>query len=234
MADRKRRAAERAVELVESGMTVGLGTGSTSAFAVVAIGRRLTEGSLEDIRGVPTSNRTREAALTAGIPLVEPDEVPRIDLTIDGADEVDRALDLLKGGGGALLREKIVAFASARNVIVVDERKLVDRLGTGAPLPVEVARFGWRSHVPFLSALGAEVRLRTADPGGPYATDEGHVLLDCRFAGGITDPLALQAELRARPGIVETGLFLGLAHEVVVGGREGVRILRRAGVGPRS
>lgn len=223
----KRLAAERAVELVESGMLLGLGTGSTAALAVEAIGRRLAEGGLRDVRGVPTSVRTRDLARGAGIPLTDLDESPCLDLTIDGADEVAPTLDLVKGGGGALLREKIVACATRRNVIVVDESKLVDRLGRNFPLPVEVVRFGWSTHVAALGRLGAEVTLRRSPGGAPYVTDEGHFLLDCRFADAIADPAGLERDIRARPGVVETGLFLGLATTLIVAGGDGVRIRER-------
>ncbi len=223
----KRLAAERAAEMVEPGMRLGLGTGSTAALAVEAIARRLREGSLRDLLGVPTSERTRALARSLGIPLATLDEVDRLDLTIDGADEVDPRLDLIKGGGGALLREKIVASASARNVIVVHEAKLVQRLGTTFPLPVEVARFGWRTHVPAIQALGARAELRRSSTGEPFETDEGHYLLDCRFPDGIADPLRLDAALRDRPGILETGLFLGLADALVVASRDGVAVRER-------
>jgi ribose 5-phosphate isomerase A len=224
----KRLAAERAAEMVEPGMRLGLGTGSTAALAVHAIARRLREGSLRDLVGVPTSQRTRDLARSLGIPLATLDDVDRLDLTIDGADEVDPRLDLIKGGGGALLREKIVASASARNVIVVHAAKLVQRLGTTFPLPVEVARFGWRTHVPAIEALGARAELRrVSSTGEPFETDEGHYLLDCRFPDGIADPPRLDAALRARPGILETGLFLELADALVVASGDGVTVRER-------
>jgi ribose 5-phosphate isomerase A len=221
----KRAAAERAAAMVESGMALGLGTGSTAAFAVEAIGRMLRVGSLAGVRGVPTSERTRELASEAGIPLTTLDETPRLDLTIDGADEVDPQLDLVKGGGGALLREKIVAAASRRTVIVVDEGKLVERLGVRFALPVEVVRFGWRGSAAFLDELGAAVDLRRHRDGRPYVTDEGHYIVDCRFPGGIADPAGLDRTIRSRPGVVETGLFLGLASTVIVARAQGIEML---------
>ncbi len=223
----KRSAAERAVELVESGMRIGLGTGSTAAFAVEAIARRVREGTLRDLVGVPTSNRTRDLVRSLGLPLAELDDVGRLDLTIDGADEVDPRLDLVKGGGGALLREKIVACASDRNVIVVHEAKLVERLAGTLPLPVEVVPFGWRTHLAPLERLGGRAELRRTAAGAPYVTDEGHYLLDCRFTGGLDDPAGIQRVLRARPGVVETGLFLGLADLLVVASRDGVTVRSR-------
>ncbi len=218
----KRDAAERAVQLVCSGMVLGLGTGSTAKFAVEAIGRRLASGELEALTAVPTSNQTRDLARSLGIPLTTLDEHPVVDLTIDGADEIDPAENLIKGGGGALLREKIVATASRKLVIVADETKLVERLGASFPLPIEVVRFGWKAHAAPLRELGAEPELRRNAAGSPYETDEGHYILDCRFAGGIPDPALVERTLRSRPGVVETGLFLGMSPEVIVGrsGRE--------------
>ncbi len=221
MDDLKRRAAEQAVTQVASGMVVGLGTGSTAAFAVQAIGSRLARGDLRDIVGIPTSNRTRQLALECGIPLTTLNEQPSVDLTIDGADEVDPHGNLIKGGGGALLWEKIVATATQTYLIVVDRSKLVPMLGRRVPLPVEVMPFGWRTHLETARALGAEPVLRMRDDAEPFVSDGGHYILDCRFAEGIPDPHLVDRELRARPGVVETGLFLGMAPEVIVGGRDG-------------
>ena len=212
----KRAAARRAVDLVRPGMVLGLGTGSTAALAVEEIGHRLADGRLQDLVGVPTSEATERQARALGIPLSTLDDHPRLDLTIDGADEVDPARRLIKGAGGALLREKIVAAASRRLVIVVDRSKLVDRLGTRYPVPVEVAPFGWTTHLAPLRALGGEPVLRSRD-GAPYRTDGGNYILDVRFAGGIDDPERVGAELKARVGVVETGLFLGFEPEVIVG-----------------
>lgn len=226
--DLKRQAAERAVELVEDGMVLGLGTGSTARFALEALAERRRRGELKDIVGVPTSVATQQAAELLGIPLSTLEHRPSIDLTLDGADEVDPSLDLIKGLGGALLWEKIVASASRRLVILVDETKLVDRLGQKAPLPVEVVPFGWKTHVDAVRALGGEPALRTRN-GQPFRTDGGHYVLDCRFPDGIADPEAVEHGLRARVGVVETGLFLGLATTVVVGTEDGPRIMEREG-----
>lgn len=212
----KRNAAERAAVLVESGMSLGLGTGSTAALAVEAIGRRLASGELKDIVGVPTSNRTRELAHALGIPLMTLEERPGVDLTIDGADEVDPSGNLIKGHGGALLWEKIVAAVTAKYVIIVDASKLVDRLGAQHAVPVEVIPFGWTTHVEVVRGLGGEASLRT-DEGTPFRTDSGHFILDCHFQNGIADPEKVDQALQQRPGIVETGLFLGMSPEVIVG-----------------
>ncbi len=221
----KRAAAEAAVALVQPGMSIGLGTGSTALFATQAIGARLREGSLRDIVAIATSKGVDDLARELGIPLQD-DAMPRaVDLTIDGADEVDPDFNLIKGAGGALLREKVVAEASAREVIVVDESKLSPRLGTRFPVPVEVLEFGWQSQAGFLAGLGAEVVPRRKD-GQPFRTDQGNLVLDCRF-GPIADAHALAARLAGRAGVVEHGLFLGLVHDVIVAGPGGVRHLRR-------
>ena len=222
----KRRAAEQAAALVESGMVVGLGFGSTAVYAVRRIAVRLAEGELQDILGIPTTRSVEAEASALGIPLTTLEAHPRIDLTLDGADEVDPRLDVIKGGGGALLREKIVAQASRRLIIVVDERKLSSRLGSRAALPVEVLPFGWGSQVAYLESLGAEVTRRSVPDGSPFATDQGNWILDCQF-GPLQDPAALAAGLQARAGILEHGLFLGLATEVMVAGAGGVRLLTR-------
>ena len=215
--DAKRRAAVAAAARIESGMVVGLGSGSTSALAVAELGRRLASGALHDIVGIPTSAATERQAGALGIPLGSLEQHPVVDLTMDGADEVDPDGNLIKGLGGALLREKIVATASRRLVIMVDPSKLVPRLGTRAPVPVEVVAFGAGTHMAAIRALGAEPVLRLAADGTPFRTDEGHLTLDCRFPQGLTDPQAVHAALRGRVGVVETGLFLGLHPEVVVG-----------------
>lgn len=224
--EQKRRAAERAVELVEPGMRLGLGTGSTARRVLEALARRRDRGDVDGIVGVPTSSDTRAYAESLGIPLATLDGEPRLDMTLDGADDVDPALDVIKGLGGALLWEKIVAAATDLFVIVVDESKLVDRLGR-SPVPVEVVRFGWGTALQPIRELGAEPRLRMTDSGDPFVTEEGHFILDCAFPGGLADPLETEAALHTLPGVVETGLFLGMTDTVVVAGRDGVRVLHR-------
>ncbi|MBI2071573.1 MAG: ribose 5-phosphate isomerase A [Gemmatimonadetes bacterium] len=215
----KRQAALRAVARVKSGMVVGLGTGSTARFAVEEIGRRLRAGELRDITGVPTSIATREHATQVGIPLATLNDRPSPDLTIDGADEVDPDGNLIKGHGAALLWEKIVASASKKLIIVVDPAKRVQRLGTTRALPVEVVRFGWKTHEAAIRELGAEPALKRGPDGEPISTDEGHYIIDCTFPGGIGDPEAVDRALQRRPGVVETGLFLGFHPELIVGGQ---------------
>jgi ribose 5-phosphate isomerase A len=221
----KKQAGERAVALIASGMVVGLGTGSTAIFATRRLGEMLASGALSDVVGFPTSRATAEEARRLSIPLLSEDMPRSIDLTIDGADEVDPALNLIKGGGGALFREKIVAEASRRVVIVVDESKLSAVLGTRHTLPVEVARFGWKSQQRFLESLGGKPNVRTAADGQPFETDQGNWILDCAF-GPIADPEDLAARLAARAGLVEHGLFCGIASEVIVAGENGVRSLK--------
>ena len=223
----KQQAAERAVEFITSGMTVGLGHGSTTVFALRRLARLLDEGRLRDIVAIPCSRHVAQDAQQLHIPLTTLDEHPVIDLTIDGADEADPDLNLIKGGGGALLREKIVAQASKREIIVVDETKLSPRLGTQWPLPVEVTEFGWRSQAAYIESLGAEVVLRRRSDGDLFRTDQGNLVLDCNF-GPIGDPARLAAQLEGRAGIVAHGLFLGLASDLIVAGPGGLRHLRRS------
>jgi ribose 5-phosphate isomerase A len=224
----KRAAAEAAVAQVQDGMVVGLGTGSTAAFAVEALARRHAEG-LRFV-GIPTSERTMAQAKALGLPLSSFAEHRQIDLTIDGADEVERGtLNLVKGLGGALLREKIVAAASRRLAIVVDGGKLVDRLGMHAPVPVEVVPFGLEVTREALEVLGASARLRPAATGGPFITDGGHHIIDCRFEP-IADPARLEQRIRRIVGVVECGLFIGRAHMVFVAQSDGVHRLDSAHV----
>ncbi len=219
--DLKRAAAERAVGFVRSGMVVGLGGGSTALFAVRRLAALVQEGTLRDIVGVPCSERVASSARSVGLTLVTLEERPTIDLTIDGADEVDPQMRLIKGGGGALLREKIVAQASTREVIVVDASKLSDRLGTHHALPLEVTPFGWRTQMPFLEALDLRPVLRVDAAGAPVLTDQGDYLLDCAVAP-LDDPRALADALEGRAGIVEHGLFIGLATDLIVAGPSGI------------
>ena len=225
-ANEKLEAAQRAAGLVESGMVVGLGSGTTASLAVRAVGRRVAAGL--DIIGVPTSENTAALARELGIRLSDLAQHDRIDLTIDGADEVERgSLHLVKGLGGALLREKIVASATTRLVIVADESKVVDRLRIAeGPIPVEVAVFGWQSTARRLRAIGGEFRLRLDADGRPFVSDGGHYILDAGFAGfGSVEELA-QA-LDRTVGVMEHGLFLGMAQQVIVGKAAGVEVLER-------
>ena len=224
----KQEAAHRAVEFIDSGMVVGLGTGSTTAFAVMRIGERLKSGDLKNIVGIPTSIRTEKLATELRIPLCGLDDQPVIDITIDGADEVDPVLNLIKGGGGALLREKVVAQASRQNIIIVDESKLSPRLGTRWALPIEVIPFAAKSAENFLKSQGATVSLRLDDLGRPYHTDQNNFILDANF-GEIEDPESLAARLNERAGIVEHGLFLSLASDVIVAAEANIRHLKREG-----
>ena len=225
LAPLKQQAAERAVAFVQSGMVLGLGAGSTAVFALRRLGQLLAEGVLRDIVGVPCSLQVEAEARQAGIPLTSLDDHPALDLTIDGADEVDPQLNLIKGGGGALLREKIVAQATRREMIVVDEGKLSPHLGVRWAVPVEVVPFAWRAQARFLEGLGARVVQRQRG-GEAYRTDQGNFILDCAF-GPILDPAALAQQLAERAGIVEHGLFLGLATDLIVAGRDGVQHQRR-------
>jgi ribose 5-phosphate isomerase A len=226
LADRdalKQEAAEAAVGLVENGMVVGLGTGSTATFAIEALARRHRQGLR--FHGIPTSERTARHASAIGIPLTSFAAVRWIDLTIDGADEVERGtLNLIKGLGGALLGEKIVAASSRRLAIIVDETKLVDRLGTHAPVPVEVVEFGLRPAWVALEALGATATLRFTQTGKPFVTDNGNRILDCDF-GSIADPIRLEDQIRRIVGVVECGLFINRADWVFVADPTGVRRL---------
>jgi len=219
-AEQKRAAAERAVEWVESGMTVGLGTGSTAVWAIRAIGAALHDGRLRDVAAVPTSNESERDARALDIPIVTLAEHPVVDLTIDGADEVDPALDLIKGHGGALLREKVVAQASRREVIVVDDSKPSPRLGTKMSLPVEVIQFAAAIERNYLESLGATVTMRGGD-ATPFVTDEGNWIYDCDF-GPIDDCERLSALLHERAAIVEHGLFIDLATDLVIATPTGV------------
>jgi ribose 5-phosphate isomerase A len=220
----KKAAAEAAAKIVETGMIVGLGTGSTASFVVSELGRRVAEEGLR-IVGIPTSERTAEQARSLKIPLATLAEHTEIDLTIDGADEVERGtLYLIKGHGGALLREKIVAAASKRMAVVADETKLVERLGTHFAVPVEVVPFGWQATERKLRQLGANPTLRLGADKRPYVTDGGHYIVDCAY-GPMQAPKEVAHHLDHVVGAVEHGLFLGFASQVFVGGHGGVKVL---------
>jgi ribose 5-phosphate isomerase A len=222
----KQQAADQVLTYVQSGMIVGLGAGSTALLAVRGLAARLSRGEVADVQGIPCSRVIEAEARRLGIPLTTLEEHPVIDLTFDGADEVDPALNLIKGGGGALLREKIVAQASRREIIIVDESKLSPALGTQWAVPVEVIPFGWRTQYAYLQRLGARPILRSDPDGAPFVTDQGNYILDSAF-GPLSDPVGLGARLDARTGIVAHGLFLGLAAEVIVAGASGIRHLKR-------
>ncbi len=231
--DLKWAAAAHALEYVHSRMFLGLGSGSTTACLLELLAERLRSGALQDIWGVPTSEATAARARDLGIPLITLSEVlerrgqPLLDLALDGADEVDPQLNLIKGLGRALLREKVVEMHAARFVVMVDETKLVPRLGSRGPLPVEIIPFEAQVHVHWLSSLGCRAELWRQSDGTPIVTDNGNYLARCWFEGGIPDAYALAQALASRPGIVEHGLFLDMAHQVVVATSHGVQVLHR-------
>jgi ribose 5-phosphate isomerase A len=221
----KQAAAETAVGMVESGMVVGLGTGSTAKLAVEALGKRVRDGL--QIVGIATSEYTARQARELGISISSLAEHAEIDLTIDGADEIQRGtLDLIKGRGGALLREKVVASSSRRLIIIADETKLVDRLGAHFAVPVEVVQFEWQATERKLKKLGAQTKLRAAPNGGSFITDGGNFIVDCIF-GPIEAPASLDQQLNGVVGVVEHGLFLNMTSQAVVAGSEGVKVLQR-------
>jgi len=221
----KEAAGRRAAEWVQDGMVVGLGTGSTVHYTLQRLAERLREEGLA-VRGVPTSLDTERKANALGIPLASLEDVESIDLTIDGADEIDARFDMIKGGGGALLREKVVASLSRREIIVVDSSKVVERLGVRFALPVEVVPFARAAVARRIAALGASWTLRMRDGSEVARTDNGNEILDCRFPGGIADAPDLERALDEIPGVVESGLFIGLAHVLVIG-EEGGRVETR-------
>jgi ribose 5-phosphate isomerase A len=225
----KKEAGEKAVEYVESGMVVGLGTGSTAVHAVRAIGRMLQNGRLHNILGIPTSEETRQEAERLGIPLTNFDENPVIDITIDGADEIDPHFNLIKGLGAALLREKIVATASKQMIVVIDDRKIVDKLGTRAPVPVEVIPFARQPVETYLKTLGGRPVLRMDRETGqnPVLTDENNIIFDCWFDGGLDNPMEMGQVILSQPGVVEHGLFFNLATRAVVAAPDGIQILEK-------
>ena len=222
----KQEAAEYAVKFIQSGMIVGLGTGSTAIYPTRRIAELYRTGQLRDIVAFATSTVVWQEVLKLGIPMLTEDLPQEIDVTIDGADEVDPNLNLIKGGGGALLREKIVAQASRREIIIVDESKLSPQLGTHWPVPVEVLPYGWQSQARYLSSLGAEPTIRRVPDGSEFRTDQGNMILDSRF-GPIADLEGLAQKLASRAGIMDHGLFLNLAQDVIVAGPRGIRHLKR-------
>lgn len=222
----KVHAAHHATSYITSGMVVGLGSGATATLFVQRLAELIASGELRDIIGIPTSLAIEEIARELEVPLSTLEEHPVIDLTVDGADEVDPQLNLIKGGGGALLREKIIAQVSKREIIIVDEAKLSPLLGTTWHVPVEVVTFGWRTQFEFLTNLGATVTMRERHEGFPFLTDQGNYILDANF-GPIQDVAALAQQLTNRTGIVEHGLFVDMAEAVIVGQDEGVRVLTR-------
>jgi ribose 5-phosphate isomerase A len=224
--DLKRQAAEHALGFVRSGMVIGLGTGSTARHVLDGLAARLNDGRLRDIVGVPTSEATGATARQLGIATATLEQRPRLDLAIDGADEIDPALNLIKGLGGALLREKIVAASADRFIVIADETKLVDQLGTRAPLPVEAIVFGRALVERRLAELGCTPVLRRTADGEPFHTDERNLILDCHF-DGIRDAIALNAAIHAIPGVVDHGLFIGMAAQAVVAGASGIATIVR-------
>jgi ribose 5-phosphate isomerase A len=220
----KNRAAKKAVEYIEDGMIVGLGTGSTVEYALQSLSEQIKKGL--KIQGIPTSLRTKKSAIKYSIPLIELDEkIFDIDITIDGADEVDSNLCLIKGGGGALTREKIIAYHSKKLIIIIDENKITKGLGIDFALPVEVTKFAWQATMKSLENLGCTAELRTIT-GEPYITDNQNYIIDCDF-GRIDDPAELEKEINMIPGVVENGLFIDLATEIIVGSKQGIMTLER-------
>lgn len=228
----KRMAGEAAAALVEDGMVVGLGSGSTAVYLVRALARRLKEG-LRIVGAVPSSNATGALAAQLGIPLTDLDTHPELDIDIDGADEIDPGLSLIKGGGGALLREKIVASAARRFVVIADATKLVERLGLHMPLPIEIIPFAETPVKKKLESLGANVQARSVGDR-VFITDNGNMILDCTFPGGIADPTAINDRLERIVGIVETGLFLHMAERALIGGPQGVQVIASENRGGRD
>ena len=221
----KKKAAEKAVEEIADGMIVGLGTGSTFQFALEKISQRIASGELKNIIGVPSSIRTEKEAQRLGIPVASLNEKIKVDITIDGADEVDENLNLIKGGGGALLREKILAQASRRLIIIVDSSKLSKHLGTNFPVPVEVIQYAVNVEKNYLQSLGAKILQRKNSDGSNYITDENNFILDANF-GAIKNLEKLTTLLNKRAGIVEHGIFIGMTSEVICATSEDIKILK--------
>lgn len=224
----KQQAALVAANLLEPGMVVGLGHGSTAIYAVRRIAERIAQGELPEVVGIPASLEIEAEARTLGIPLTDFSLHPVIDVTIDGADEIDPSLNLIKGGGGALLREKILAQASQRVIIVAHDAKQSEKLGMNFALPLEVIAFGWPSQVETIKSLGAIVKLRLRGGEVPFTTDQGNYILDCTFTGGIKDVYTVAAALDQLATVVEHGLFLDLATDVIIASPEGISHQQRA------
>jgi ribose 5-phosphate isomerase A len=219
----KKAAADFAVnEFIHSDMIIGLGTGSTAIFILSRINELLQLGEIKNLRGIPSSLHIESEAKRLGIPLTNFEEHTSIDVTIDGADEVDPEMNLIKGGGGALLHEKIVAQASKREIIIVDDSKLSDKLGTKWPIPVEVIPFGWESHNKFFTAINAKPILRLTDSGVPFTTDEGNFIIDLHL-GEIENVYSMADYLNSRAGIVEHGLFIDIATDLIVSSEKGIQ-----------
>jgi ribose 5-phosphate isomerase A len=227
----KQQAAEYALNYVKSGMFLGLGTGSTTAYFIELLGESLAAGTLQNIQGVPTSSGTADKARVAGIPLTTLANIyqqrtpPLLDLAVDGADEVDPDLNMIKGLGRALLREKIVEIHAAKFIVIVDESKIVTRLGRRGPLPVEITPFEAETNVKWLNSLGCHAELWREADGSLVVTDNGNYLALCRFEDGIPNSHALALVLAERPGVVEHGLFLEMASKVIIAGSTGIRAI---------
>jgi ribose 5-phosphate isomerase A len=223
----KQQAANFSLKYIQDGMVLGLGSGSTTQFFIDMVGERYKKGDLKNILAIATSEKTASQASSFGIPLTNLLDHPHLDLVVDGADQVDPQLNLIKGLGRALLREKIIEIHARRFVVIVDESKLAPRLGDQVPLPVEIVKFEAASHVNWLNTLGCRAELWEESNGSPVVTDNGNFLARCYFDSGIPDPARLARVLADRPGILEHGLFLGMATEVVVAGQRGIRVLER-------
>jgi ribose 5-phosphate isomerase A len=221
----RQAAAAKAVEYIQDGMTVGLGTGNTASYAITAVGQRVAQGL--KIITVATSDRSEQMARDLGIPLANLDDIQQIDITIDGADEVDLAtLHAIKGLGGALLREKLVACATLLETLIIDDSKVVQRLGERVPVPVEVIAFGYQHTQRALAALGCQPVLRKGPDGNPYLTDSRNYILDCKFPG-IDDPETVAQQIKLVTGVVEHGLFLGVARRVIVARQDGIQVVEK-------
>lgn len=223
----KRQAAARALDYVRNGMVLGLGSGSTAWHFVDLLGEKIANGGLQDVQAVPTSEATAAQARSLGIPLTSLSDHEFLDLAVDGADEVDPQLNLIKGLGRAALREKIVAVHARKFIVIVDDSKLVARLGESQPLPVEIVSFEAGAHIRWLNTLGCRAELWMEEDDTPVVTDNGNYLVRCWFLGGIYQPYALDHTLLSRPGILDHGLFLDMADLVVIAGRAGVHVWER-------